>query len=148
MSSNVPASLPTYRLRRAFHLGDRWARLNYALRLLEAGEEFQLSLPDSSAHEILEALQLDGLRERLQFGPPSSDEPSRELSRRIDRGAAAYNCRYFPTRQLHASPAQAIGYTFEANWRREEKIPPITEALLSDLQTALPGWQLMPMGKP
>jgi hypothetical protein len=137
-----------YRIAQRFHLGDRWARLNYALRLLEAGEQFAISLPDADAHRILDALDTGALKIETLPPEPAGHAKSHGLIRKIDACTDAYHCRYFPTKQRHCPDGRVIGCAVNANWRAGEKVPSDIGARMQDLQRALPGWRLQPLGLP
>ena len=131
-----------------FHLGDRWARLNCALRLLEQGNQFSIYLPDKFSTDILELLDL-GLLQPHIVTSRSPDEPySKPLIRHIDTEDTAYRCAYFPTKLRHRPRANAIGYSFSASWRADEKIPPDAGEILRMLKASLPGFEFVAMGRP
>jgi hypothetical protein len=135
-----------YRTRQQFHLGDRWARLNCALRLIEKGEDIGLWLPDAESHQILSLLDYGEMPIRILSEEPVWDAGSRRLIRRIERGA--YDCRYFPTKVRHNPAGSTIGIAADANWRADEKIPPDLEDRLSALRCVLDGWEFVRLGRP
>lgn len=137
-----------YRVLRNYHLGDRWARLNYALRLLEQGEEFGLWLSDRNAEEIIAALDVGTLKPNILVRRPNSDPLSRKLIHHIDSGTTAYSCRYFSTFARHSSSGLTIGYTFSANWRVDQKVPPGLDNTLATLKSELSQYTFVPLGLP
>lgn len=137
-----------YRLRTAFHLGDCWARLNFALRLLEKGERFSIYLPNQTTREIFEALDIGRLRPHLLRDKSVVDPPSRELFGRIESGAVAYQCEYFPTKARPCPEGWEIGYALEANWKPDLKIPPALSEVIPALASALPHCRLVGLGRP
>lgn len=137
-----------YRLRNAFHLGDCWARLNYALRLLEAGERFAIYLPNEMTRQIFDLLEIGRLRPHLLKERPTANPDSQEIFRRVDTGSAAYECVYFPTRIAWQPQGWEIGYALDANWQREAKIPPDVDDIIPALREALPHCTFVPLGLP
>ena len=137
-----------YRIRGQYHLGDRWARLNYALRLLEEGEDFAIYLPDSDAYQIIEALDIGSLKPRLLPTKPAPDPESRALVRSISGGTKAYECKYFPTKIRHDPDPNLMGYAFGANWRSEAKTPIDLYATLDHARRELPWYNFVPVGRP
>jgi hypothetical protein len=137
-----------YRLRESFHLGDSWARLNYALRLLEQGEQFSIYLPNQMTRDIFGLLDIGSVRPALLPERQKPNADSKRLFDRIDKGAAAYQCRYFPTKVGHKPEGLTIGYTFDAQWQVEQKVHPNLKSILEKLRERLPSYTLKPIGQP
>jgi hypothetical protein len=137
-----------YRLRESFHLGDSWSRLNYALRLLEQGEEFSIYLPNRMTRDILDSLDLGTLRPRLLANRRKPDTNSKELFRRIDQGSAAYACNYFPTKVRHRPDGKVVGYSLDAHWNSLNKVPNGIGRLIGALQSTMPSYTFQPIGQP
>lgn len=137
-----------YRLRNSFHLGDCWARLNYALRLIQHGEEFSIYLPNQMTRDILDLLDLGQIRPTLLPERQKPNEDSKQLFARIDKGAAAYRCEYFPTKMAHQPRGMKIGYSFDAQWQAEKKVPPNLLSIVENLRSQFPAFTFQAIGQP
>lgn len=136
-----------YRICRRIHLGDHWARINFALRLVQSGESFALSIRDETSMEILSLLAFAPLKVCILQELLPADARSRLLWQRID-SAAAYQCAYFPTHMRHVSNNGTLGFALEANWRAREKIPPGITDLKNRVKDALPQYSHVLLGRP
>jgi hypothetical protein len=144
---SVLAPRRCYRLLRNFHLGDRWARLNCALRLLEAGDDFALCIRDDLTREILELLDVGALQPVLTTETPNDNHISKRLIHRIDSGDAAYRTPYFPTKREWRPNGQIVSYSFSANYTRAAKVPPQPAQIIEELRSNLPSYHFVEVGK-
>jgi hypothetical protein len=148
LSVALPKPQRCYRVLRSFHLGDRWARVNYALRLLETGEKFSICVRDDLTKEILDLLDFGGLSPSFTTATPEDNSASALLIHKIDGGTRAYQCSYFPTKKKWHLVARVISYSFAANWMTSEKVPPYVDQIISDLRSYLPDYRFVEIGKP
>jgi len=147
MEEEIDREMPFYRIRNSFHLGDRWSRINFALRLIEQRHRMGIYLPDQLCKDIVDALDIGDLQPHLTDVKDRTRE-MRGLNWYIDQGTRAYSCQYFPTRKRHSPEARKIGYSFSANWRAELKIPRHPDKLLNTLRQRFQGFDFVPLGLP
>lgn len=148
LNASIPRPVNFYRLGSRYHLGDRWARLNLALRRIEGGEEIALYLPDDGAREILSSLDIGHIQPNLLAEKPAIDAESRKIIRQISTGETAYRCRSLPAKMRHTPAGRLVGVSLAANWRPSEKIPTGIENTISSLRSLLPSHEFVSVGKP
>lgn len=134
---------------RCSHLGDNWSRINTALRLSQKQRVYLRCRYRHCVPIVTEILGLLDIQ-NTDLHVVDREPPDSELVTRLVESAASYGTAYFRTKLKHQAERTrpVIAYSFDANWRADEKIPLDVEQLLVALQAKLPHVRMMRVGLP
>lgn len=149
-----------------YHLGDKWARLNFALRLMQSGSiALEHTFPLPKYGRLISRLTASRTRTMQSQYPfvlvlDKNDETACEIIEALDLGDFSppifytdrptyfrfgtlidnpdgYACPYYPTKITHQSENQTIAIALGSGWNSEAKLPPDLKPKLKKLKNDL-----------